>query len=79
VRGWCLDGKGICLLSIWDIAQPLLEGRVVRVLPSYGEPADIWAMTSTRSAGSAKVRVCVEYLKKHPVEGPHAMDSNAGL
>jgi LysR family transcriptional activator of dmlA len=77
VRGWCSDGKGICLLSVWDIAQPLLEGRVVKILPSYYEHADIWAMTSTRSAGSAKVRVCVEYLKKQLVEGPHSMNTRA--
>src|SRR4029453_14521313 len=77
VRGWGSDGKGICLLSVWDIAQPLLEGRVVKILPSYYEHADIWAMTSTRSAGSAKVRVCVEYLKKQLVEGPHSMNTRA--
>lgn len=73
VKGWSLDGKGICLLSVWDIAQPLRDGRAIRVLPSYDESADIWAMTSTRSAGSAKVRVCVEFLKKHLVHGPHAL------
>lgn len=78
VRGWSLDGKGICLLSVWDIAQPLLDGRVVRVLPSHHESADIWAMTSTRSAGSAKVRVCVEFLKKQLAHGPHALKTDIG-
>ncbi|VTU45590.1 LysR substrate-binding domain-containing protein [Variovorax sp. PBL-E5] len=78
VKGWSLDGKGICLLSVWDIAQPLLDGRAVRVLPSHHEPADIWAMTSTRSAGSAKVRVCVEFLKKQLVHGPHALKTKLG-
>lgn len=73
VRGWSLDGKGICLLSVWDIAQPLRDGRAIRVLPSHDESADIWAMTSTRSAGSAKVRVCIEFLKRHLVHGPHAL------
>jgi len=73
VRGWSLDGKGICLLSVWDIAQPMLEGRAMRVLPSHHESADIWAMTSTRSAGSAKVRVCVEFLKRQLLQGPHAL------
>ncbi|WP_432729662.1 LysR family transcriptional regulator [Variovorax sp. W6] len=76
VRGWSIDGKGICLLSIWDVAQPLVEGRVTRVLPAYHEPADIWAMTSTRTAGSAKVRVCVEFLKKQLANGPHALNIN---
>jgi LysR family transcriptional regulator, transcriptional activator for dmlA len=75
VRGWSLDGKGICLLSVWDIAQPLLDGRALRVLPAYHEPADIWAMTSTRSANSAKVRVCVEFLKEQLKSGPHALNT----
>ena len=75
VRGWSLDGKGICLLSVWDIAEPLLDGRAVRVLPAYHEPADIWAMTSTRSANSAKVRVCVEFLKEQLKSGPHALNT----
>ncbi|OUM03671.1 LysR substrate-binding domain-containing protein [Variovorax sp. JS1663] len=77
VKGWSLDGKGICLLSVWDVAQPLLDGRAVRVLPSHHESADIWAMTSTRSAGSAKVRVCVEFLKEQLVSGPHALNTAA--
>ena len=77
VRGWSLDGKGICLLSVWDIAQPLRDGQAVRVLPTHFESADIWAMTSMRSAGSAKVRVCVEFLKKQLVQGPHALKLDA--
>jgi len=77
VKGWSVDGKGICLLSIWDVAQPLRDGRVLRVLPTHHEPADVWAMTSTRSAGSAKVRVCVEFLKEQLVRGPHALQIGA--
>jgi len=77
VKGWSVDGKGICLLSVWDVAQALQDGRVVRVLPSHHEPADIWAMTSTRSAASAKVRVCLDFLKRQLVHGPHALDTSA--
>ena len=75
VKGWSIDGKGICLLSVWDVAPALQDGRVVRILPSHHEPADIWAMTSTRSAGSAKVRVCVEFLKRQLAQGPHALNT----
>jgi LysR family transcriptional activator of dmlA len=77
VRNWSIDGNGICLLSVWDIGRPLHEGRVMRVLPSHHEPADIWAMTSTRSAGSAKVRVCVQFLKEQLVRGPYALNTKA--
>jgi LysR family transcriptional activator of dmlA len=78
VKGWSVDGWGICLLSVWDAAQPLLDGRLVRVLPTHFEPADIWAMTGTRSADSAKVRVCVDFLKEQLLKGPHALNTSAG-
>lgn len=77
VKGWSVDGKGICLLSVWDVAPVLLAGQVVRVLPSHHEPADVWAMTSTRSAGSAKVRVGVEFLRRQLIQGPYALNTAA--
>lgn len=75
VRGWCLDGRGICLLSVWDVTALLREGSLVRLLPTHDEPADIWAMTSARSAQSAKVRVCLEFLREQLVQGPYALDT----
>ena len=76
VRNWCLDGKGICLLSVWDIADAIRARRAVQVLPQYWEPADIWAVLSTRSVNSAKVRVCLDFLKEQLSSGPHALDMN---
>jgi len=76
VRNWCLDGKGICLLSVWDIADAIRSGQAVRVLAQYSEPADIWAVLSSRSANSAKVRVCLEFLKDQFSCGPFALDMN---
>jgi len=75
VRNWGLDGHGIFLLSIWDIASSLKDGSAVRVLPQYKEPADVWAMTSSRSTSSAKVRVCVEFLKLQLTDGPFALET----
>jgi len=77
VKGWSMDGQGICLLSVWDVAQPLRDGRLLRVLPTHHEPADVWAMSSTRSAGSAKVRVCVEFLREQLAQGPYALQTGA--
>ncbi|MCY1231052.1 hypothetical protein D9M72_434880 [compost metagenome] len=54
-----------------DVAwQGVHEGRQPRV--PRGRPTS-GAMTSTRSAGSAKVRVCVEFLKKQLESGPHTL------
>ncbi|MBD8530700.1 MULTISPECIES: LysR substrate-binding domain-containing protein [unclassified Massilia] len=62
---WALDGAGIVLRSRWD-AQPYLDaGTLVQVLPEYTQEANVWAVYPQRLAGSAKVRVCVEFLERH--------------
>ncbi|MET0980969.1 MAG: LysR substrate-binding domain-containing protein [Telluria sp.] len=70
---WALDGAGIVLRSRWD-AQPYLDaGTLAPVLPDYTQEANVWAVYPQRLAGSAKVRVCVEFLERHlamPVKGP---------
>jgi len=64
---WALDGAGIVLRSRWD-AQPYLDaGTLVVVLPEYTQEANVWAVYPQRLAGSAKVRVCVEFLAQELV------------
>ncbi len=64
VHGWALDGRGIMLRSLWDASVSLKAGRLVRVLPDYRQSADIWAVYPSRLSGSAKLRVCVEFLEE---------------
>jgi DNA-binding transcriptional LysR family regulator len=60
---WALDGHGIMLRSLWDIAADLQAGRLVRVLPEWaGSPADIYALYPQRLHLSAKVRVFLDFL-----------------
>jgi len=62
---WAVAGAGIVLRSLWD-AQPYLDrGELVRVLPEYRQDANVWAVYPQRLAGSAKVRVCVDFLERH--------------
>ena len=62
---WAVAGAGIVLRSRWD-AQPLLDrGELVQVLPEYTQAANVWAVYPQRLAGSAKVRVCVDFLERH--------------
>lgn len=77
VLNWGLDGHGILLLSVWDIAAHLRDGSLVQVLPAYREPADVWAMTSSRSTASAKVRVCLEFMRQELAHGRHALQTGA--
>jgi LysR family transcriptional activator of dmlA len=63
VHQWALDGHGIILRSLWDVAPALARGDLVRVLPAYEQPADVWAIYPSRLSASAKLRVCVEFLE----------------
>jgi LysR family transcriptional activator of dmlA len=73
VRQWALGAHGIMLRAIWDVAASLISGELVRVLPAYRQPADVWAVTTSRLANSAKVRVCVQYLQEQLTHGNYAL------
>ncbi|MBB3223768.1 LysR family transcriptional regulator [Pseudoduganella umbonata] len=64
VHGWALDGHGIILRSVWDVGPSLARGELVRVLPEYEQPADVWAIYPSRLSTSARLRVCVEFLEE---------------
>jgi len=70
VLGWAHDGHGIVLVSLWDVRDSLRAGKLVRILPEWRQRADVWAVTTARLATSAKVRVCVAFLKEHLTRGP---------
>lgn len=61
---WALTGAGIVLRSHWDAKPYLDSGELVPVLPQYTQNANVWAVYPQRLAGSAKVRVCVEFLEQ---------------
>ncbi|WP_020652918.1 LysR substrate-binding domain-containing protein [Massilia niastensis] len=60
---WATDGLGIVLRSLWDVQPSMDEGKLVRILPDYTQEANVWAVYPQRLAGSAKIRVCVEFLQ----------------
>ena len=74
VMRWARDGLGIALLSGWDVSSALRAGTLERVLPQYRQPADIYAVLSTRSSQSAKLQVCLDYLSGQLRTGPYALD-----
>ncbi|MGE8114424.1 LysR substrate-binding domain-containing protein [Pseudomonas sp. NPDC086566] len=65
VHQWCLDGRGVVLRSWWDVHDSLADGRLVQVLEGYRQSADIWAVYTAPLAGSAKVRVAVEFFREY--------------
>lgn len=63
VVGWALDGHGILMRSLWEVAPLLRSGRLRPVLPDWQlPPADIHAVFATRSHLSAKTRALVDFL-----------------
>jgi LysR family transcriptional regulator, transcriptional activator for dmlA len=76
-RVWANAGHGILLVSDRDVAGSLSTGEMIHLLPAYRQPADVWAVCRTRLADSAKLRVCVQFLQKHLVEGPYALVTEA--
>ncbi|MGH8788759.1 MAG: LysR family transcriptional regulator [Cupriavidus necator] len=70
---WALEGFGIIMASVWDVAASVRAGELVRVLPDWQQPADIWAVTSARASASVRMRVCLEFLKAQLSQGPQAL------
>lgn len=63
VRDWCLEGRGIMLRSLWDIAPQLASGQLVRVLPAYAMPdADIHWLAPYRADAPRRIRLLIDYL-----------------
>lgn len=63
VRDWCIDGRGIMLRSLWDIAPQLASGELVRVLPAYSMPdADIHWLAPYRTDQPRRIRLLIDHL-----------------
>jgi LysR family transcriptional regulator, transcriptional activator for dmlA len=73
IQQWALQGLGIALLSQWDVAEALRQGRLERVLPLFEQPADVFAVMPVRSSQSLKLQVCLGFLRDHLAQGPHAL------
>jgi LysR family transcriptional activator of dmlA len=73
VRNWAIDGKGIVLLASWDVHNQVKSGRLIRVLPDYFEPADMYATTASRVNQSPKLQHCLKFLIDNLREGAFAL------
>ena len=63
VRDWCLEGRGVMLRSLWDIAPQLASGQLVRVLPTYAMPdADIHWLAPYRADAPRRIRLLIDFL-----------------
>jgi LysR family transcriptional activator of dmlA len=65
---WAVDGHGILLRSIWDVGPLVEAGQLLQVLPAYRQDANVWAVYPAESKQSAKILVCVEFLRQYFAE-----------
>jgi LysR family transcriptional regulator, transcriptional activator for dmlA len=63
-RDWCLDGHGIMLRSLWDVAPLIGSGKLVRILPRYAmRDADIQWLAPFRAQTPKRVQLLREFLQ----------------
>lgn len=69
-RIWALNGAGIVIKSLWDVADDLDAGRLEPVLPGVPLAASpIVALYLPAQGDTAKVRSCLDFLARHLTAG----------
>ncbi|NLQ17715.1 LysR family transcriptional regulator [Marinomonas sp. M1K-6] len=65
VRRWCVAGKGVAVKSCLDIAQDLLAGRVVSLMPEYNLPqGELWLISPSRQSITPTVRLLRDMFRE---------------
>ncbi|CUH81208.1 D-malate degradation protein R [Tritonibacter multivorans] len=60
-----LADVGICKISLWQAADHLREGRLIRVLPSYSDlpELELWALRPPGRGMPARVKVFLDFIR----------------
>lgn len=65
VRRWCVAGKGVAVKSCLDIAEDLLAGRVVNVMPEFSAPvSELWLICPSRQSITPAMRLLRDHLTR---------------
>ncbi len=79
VRRWCVAGHGLAIKASLDIAQDLLTGKVVTLMPEFQpSPRELWLICPSRQSITPAVRLLREMLKLKCAEN-HQELVDAGL
>lgn len=62
VRRWAVQGEGIALKSALDLVDDLEAGRLVRVLPGWGEAVPLHALMPSRRYRARRVQEALRHL-----------------
>lgn len=65
VRRWCTSGKGLAAKSCFDMANDLLAGRVVSLMPGFKPAAtEMWLIFPSRQSITPAARLLRDLLKE---------------
>ncbi|MDO6677471.1 MULTISPECIES: LysR family transcriptional regulator [unclassified Shewanella] len=65
VRRWCVSGHGFAIKSCLDMADDLLTGRVVNVMPEYKPTAtELWLVCPSRQSITPTMRLLRDYFRE---------------
>ena len=65
VRRWCVAGKGLAVKSCLDMADDLLSGRVISVMPEFKpRSTELWLICPSRQSITPAVRLLRDKLKE---------------
>lgn len=66
VHRWCLAGKGVAVKSALEMADDLLSGRVVQLLPEYqARMTELWLVCPSRQSITPAVRILRDSLRQN--------------
>lgn len=66
LRHWCIEGLGISLRDIWDVADDIRSGRLIHLLPEWDEQASpINFVRPRRHPVPKRISLFGEFLVRH--------------
>ncbi|MFE3190823.1 LysR family transcriptional regulator [Nocardia sp. NPDC059240] len=65
ITRWCLEGRGLIMRSLWQVAPMLRDGRLIQVLADIPTPgADIYATYTDSPALPRRTRTLLDFLEQ---------------
>ncbi|MBU2919038.1 LysR family transcriptional regulator [Psychrosphaera sp. F3M07] len=65
VRRWCVAGHGLAVKSCLDVADDLLEKRIISVMPNYQpRTSELWLVCPSRQSITPAIRLLRDMLKQ---------------
>lgn len=63
LTGWCLQGAGLALKSMWEVGDLIAEGRLKRILPDWTPPAHgVYALYPHSRLLPPRVRAFLDFM-----------------